>query len=199
MEQDREWRELCKPAANELDPQKLMALIAEITRTLDERDERRNIPREKQKTPSRMKGRAIARLDPYPEANFSSAVMVRLRYCGFSSPFGGSFFGGSFFAGSFLAGGVAGLAAGFGAGLFGAGLFAAGLFAAGLLAAGLFATGLFGPGAGFAASGRPTGFEGSVRRSGVAGAGLAAGCRGLAAGSPGLAAGWAGRASFLTG
>ena len=33
MDQDRvkDWRELCKAAANELDPKKLMALIAEIT------------------------------------------------------------------------------------------------------------------------------------------------------------------------
>jgi hypothetical protein len=45
MDQDRvkDWRELCKAAANELDPKKLMALIAEITRALDERDKKRNI------------------------------------------------------------------------------------------------------------------------------------------------------------
>jgi hypothetical protein len=45
MDQDRakDWRELCKAAANELDPKKLMALIAEIARALDERDEKRNI------------------------------------------------------------------------------------------------------------------------------------------------------------
>ena len=45
MDQDRvkDWRELCKTAANELDPKKLMALIAEITRALDERDKKRNI------------------------------------------------------------------------------------------------------------------------------------------------------------
>ena len=45
MDQDRvkDWRELCKAPANELDPKKLMALIAEITRALDERDKKRNI------------------------------------------------------------------------------------------------------------------------------------------------------------
>jgi hypothetical protein len=56
MDQDRvkDWRELCKAAANELDPKKLIALIAEITRALDERDERRNIASESQKTASRV-------------------------------------------------------------------------------------------------------------------------------------------------
>ena len=56
MDQDRgkDWRELCQAAATELDPKKLMALIAEITRALDERDERRNIARENQKTASRV-------------------------------------------------------------------------------------------------------------------------------------------------
>ena len=51
MDQDRvkDWRELCKAAASELDPKKLMALIGEITRALDERDERRNIASENQK------------------------------------------------------------------------------------------------------------------------------------------------------
>ena len=55
MDQDRvkDWRELCKAAANELDPKKLMALIAEITRALDERDER-NIASENQKMASRV-------------------------------------------------------------------------------------------------------------------------------------------------
>jgi len=45
MDQDRakDWRELCKAAANESDPNKLMALVAEITRALDERDKKRNI------------------------------------------------------------------------------------------------------------------------------------------------------------
>ena len=56
MDQDRikDWRELCKAAANELDPKKLMALIAEITRALDERDERRNIVSENRKMASRV-------------------------------------------------------------------------------------------------------------------------------------------------
>jgi hypothetical protein len=56
MDQDRvrDWRELCKAAANEPDPKKLMALIAEIIRALDERDERRNIARENQKTASQV-------------------------------------------------------------------------------------------------------------------------------------------------
>ena len=56
MDQDRvkDWRELCQAAANELDPKKLMALIAEITRALDERDERRNIASGDQKMASRV-------------------------------------------------------------------------------------------------------------------------------------------------
>jgi hypothetical protein len=56
MDQDRgkDWRELCQAAATELDPKKLMALIAEITRALDERDERRSVPRENQKTAGRV-------------------------------------------------------------------------------------------------------------------------------------------------
>jgi len=56
MDQDRvkDWRELCKAAANEPDQKKLMALIAEITRALDERDERRNLARENQRMTSRV-------------------------------------------------------------------------------------------------------------------------------------------------
>jgi hypothetical protein len=56
MDQDRvkDWWELCGAAANERDPKKLMALIAEITRALDERDERRNIASENQKTTTRV-------------------------------------------------------------------------------------------------------------------------------------------------
>jgi hypothetical protein len=48
MDQDRakDWRELCKAAANEPDPNKLMALIAEITGALDEQEERRNMASE---------------------------------------------------------------------------------------------------------------------------------------------------------
>jgi hypothetical protein len=42
MDQDRtkDWRELCEAAASELDPAKLMNLIAELTRALDERDQK---------------------------------------------------------------------------------------------------------------------------------------------------------------
>ena len=56
MDQDRvkDWRELCQAAATELDPKKLMALIAEISRAPHERDERRNIANENQKTASRV-------------------------------------------------------------------------------------------------------------------------------------------------
>jgi hypothetical protein len=43
--QTKDWRELCKAAANEPDPNKLMALVAEITKALDERDARRNATR----------------------------------------------------------------------------------------------------------------------------------------------------------
>jgi len=42
----KDWRELCKKAANELDPAKLMELIAELTKALDERDKKRNRIRE---------------------------------------------------------------------------------------------------------------------------------------------------------
>jgi len=43
MDQDRtkDWRELCSAAANEVDPAKLMNLIAELTKALDERDKKR--------------------------------------------------------------------------------------------------------------------------------------------------------------
>jgi len=43
MDQDRtkDWRELCSAAANEVDPVKLMNLIAELTKALDERDKKR--------------------------------------------------------------------------------------------------------------------------------------------------------------
>jgi hypothetical protein len=54
MDQDRvkDWRELCQAAANELDPKNLMALIAEITRALGERDAR--LPVKNQKMASRV-------------------------------------------------------------------------------------------------------------------------------------------------
>jgi hypothetical protein len=45
--QTKDWRELCKAAANEPDPKKLMDLVAEITKALDERDGRRNVTRGK--------------------------------------------------------------------------------------------------------------------------------------------------------
>lgn len=44
--QTKDWRELCKAAANEPNPKKLMALVAEITKALDERDGRRNVTRD---------------------------------------------------------------------------------------------------------------------------------------------------------
>jgi hypothetical protein len=50
----KDWRELYKAAASEQDPKKLMVLISEITRALDERDERRNIASENQKTARRV-------------------------------------------------------------------------------------------------------------------------------------------------
>jgi hypothetical protein len=43
--QTTDWRELRKAAANEPDPNKLMALVAEITKALDERDDTRNATR----------------------------------------------------------------------------------------------------------------------------------------------------------
>ena len=45
----KDRRELCKAAANESDPEKLMVLVAEITKALDERDARRYSGRENQK------------------------------------------------------------------------------------------------------------------------------------------------------
>ena len=47
MDQDgkNNWRELCRKAASELDPEKLMQLIAELTKALDERDKDRKGPR----------------------------------------------------------------------------------------------------------------------------------------------------------
>lgn len=47
MDQDRtrdgcrDWRELCQEAASELDPVKLMNLIAQLTKALNERDRNR--------------------------------------------------------------------------------------------------------------------------------------------------------------
>jgi len=41
QDRSRDWRELCKEAATELDPAKLMNLIAELTRALNERDRNR--------------------------------------------------------------------------------------------------------------------------------------------------------------
>lgn len=35
----RDWREVCKAAVNETDSHKLMILIGELTRALDERDQ----------------------------------------------------------------------------------------------------------------------------------------------------------------
>ena len=50
----KDWRELCKAAANEPDPKKLMALVAEITRALDERDASRNIASKNERIASRV-------------------------------------------------------------------------------------------------------------------------------------------------
>jgi hypothetical protein len=48
MNQNRNenWRELCKAAANEVDPNKLMDLITELNKALEERDGRRTTPAE---------------------------------------------------------------------------------------------------------------------------------------------------------
>jgi hypothetical protein len=42
MEEDRtkDWRELCKAAANEPDPEKMMELIAELIKALDEHEKK---------------------------------------------------------------------------------------------------------------------------------------------------------------
>ena len=57
--QTKDWRELCKAAAGEPDPNKLMALVAEINKALDECDSRRNV------------NRGIEKIS---EANFSAPV-----------------------------------------------------------------------------------------------------------------------------
>ncbi len=46
MDQNRNknWQDLCKAAANELDPKKLMDLIVELNKALAERDSRRPTP-----------------------------------------------------------------------------------------------------------------------------------------------------------
>ena len=46
MDQNRNenWQDLCKAAANELDPKKLMDLITELNRALDKRDGQRPAP-----------------------------------------------------------------------------------------------------------------------------------------------------------
>ena len=46
QDQPKDWRELCKAAATELDPAKLMNLIAELTKALDERSKKRKLPAE---------------------------------------------------------------------------------------------------------------------------------------------------------
>lgn len=40
-DQAKDWRELCKAAAQELDPAKLTDIIAELIKSLDERDRNR--------------------------------------------------------------------------------------------------------------------------------------------------------------
>jgi hypothetical protein len=47
----KDWRELCKAAANELDPAKLMELIGELNRALDERDKKRRRGNENEEEP----------------------------------------------------------------------------------------------------------------------------------------------------
>lgn len=76
MDQDpkNDWREPCKKAANELDPAKLMDLIAELTKALDERDRKRKAPRESgdgrdseaRLLPSGLRGAAQKQIPPGP-------------------------------------------------------------------------------------------------------------------------------------
>jgi hypothetical protein len=42
QDQSKDWRAICEAAANEVDPAKLMALISELTRALDARDQKRS-------------------------------------------------------------------------------------------------------------------------------------------------------------
>jgi hypothetical protein len=46
-----QWRELCKAAANEFDSTKLLNLITELNRALDERDRRGRNPSEEDLNP----------------------------------------------------------------------------------------------------------------------------------------------------
>jgi len=41
----KDWRELCREASSEADPTKLMSLIGELTKALDERDRKRGTSR----------------------------------------------------------------------------------------------------------------------------------------------------------
>jgi hypothetical protein len=43
-EKRRDWRELCEAVRNEKDPQRLLELVAELVRALDERDRRQPSP-----------------------------------------------------------------------------------------------------------------------------------------------------------
>jgi hypothetical protein len=50
MDQDRgDFKELCRAAAHEMDPDKLMVLVAEIIEAFDERERKRNSPTEREK------------------------------------------------------------------------------------------------------------------------------------------------------
>jgi len=50
----QDWRELCQAAANEQDSKKLIDLIAQITRALDERDRGQKVAAKNQKVDSQM-------------------------------------------------------------------------------------------------------------------------------------------------
>jgi len=60
MDQDhsRDWRELCKAAATELDPVKLMHIISELTKALDERD--KTSPSAEHREQSRCQGQLLS-------------------------------------------------------------------------------------------------------------------------------------------
>jgi len=44
QDEDKDWRDLCMAAATEMDPEKLLELVGQITKALDDRDEQKRKP-----------------------------------------------------------------------------------------------------------------------------------------------------------
>jgi hypothetical protein len=56
MQDKEQWKELCNQASVEQDPKKLMALVTEITRLLEEKQKRLNSMRLKNDTSTNQRG-----------------------------------------------------------------------------------------------------------------------------------------------